>query len=353
MSVRQPLPFLVASGRAVTPIAFVKAVLRAYRERGLTPDAALARAHISPDDFARRNARVTAAQFEIFAEAAMRELDDEALGWFARRLPWGAYGMLCRASLTRGPLELALKRWRRHHRILTEDVLFRLDVANGVAAWSIEERRDLGPYREFCLVTLMRYVLGFSCWSIDSKIALARAEFPFPEPPHVSVYPTIFCKDLVFDAPCAKILFDARYLALPLKRDEADLDHMLQRALPLTVLPYRRDRLLVERVRKLLRDAKTPFATAEDIADALALSTRTLHRQLAREGASLRELKEEARVEIARQALARGRAPIKRVAQAAGFRNEKSFSRAFRNWTGLTPSAFRRQASGLSGVARV
>ena len=191
----------------------------------------------------------------------------------------------------------------------------------------------------------MRYVLGFACWSIDSKIALARAEFPFTEPAHVSVYPTIFCKNLAFDAPRAAIAFDARYLALPLKRDEVDLDHMLQRALPLTVLPYRRDRLLVERVRKLLRDARTPHATAEDIADALALSTRTLHRQLAREDASLRELKEEARVEIARHALARGRAPIKRVAQAAGFRNEKSFSRAFRNWTGLTPRDFRRQAS--------
>lgn len=350
MSARQPLPFLAASGRAVTPIAFVNAAICAYQARSLDPGNALERAHISPDVLRRRNARVTAAQFEIFAEAAMRELDDEALGWFSRRLPWGAYGMLCRASLTRGSLELALRRWRRHHRILTEDVLFALEVENGLAVWSIEERRDLGAYREFCLVTLMRYVLGFACWSIDSRIALARAEFPFPEPPHVSVYPTIFSRDLVFGAPRAKILFDARYLSLPLKRDEADLDHMLQRALPLTVLPYRRDRLLVERVRKLLRDAKTPFATAEDVAEALAVSTRTLHRQLAREGASLRQLKEEARVEIARHALARGSAPIKRVAQAAGFRNEKSFSRAFRAWTGQTPSAFRRQASGIAGT---
>lgn len=350
MNSRRPLPFLAASDRALTPIAFVNATLRAYRDRGLDPSGPLRKAHIPPSELTRRDARVTAAQFEVFAEAAMRELDDEALGWFSRPLPWGAYGMLCRASLTRGSLELALRRWRRHHRILTDDILFSLDVENGLASWSIEERRDLGAYREFCLVTLMRYVLGFTCWSIDSKIALARAEFPFPRPPHVSVYPTIFCKDLAFGAPRAKIVFDARYLALPLQRDEADLDNMLQRALPLTVLPYRRDRLLVERVRKLLRDAKTPFATAEDIADALALSTRTLHRQLAREGASLRELKEEARVEIARRSLARGRMSIKRVAHAAGFRNEKSFSRAFRVWTGLTPSAFRAQAARISGA---
>jgi hypothetical protein len=37
---------------------------------------------------------------EIMSGAAMQELDDEALGWFSRRLPWGSYGMLCRASIT-------------------------------------------------------------------------------------------------------------------------------------------------------------------------------------------------------------------------------------------------------------
>ena len=37
----------------------------------------------------------------------------------------------------------------------------------------------------------------------------------------------------------------------------------------------------------------------------------------------------------------RGRTPIKRIAEIAGFRNEKSFSRAFRNWTGASPREFR------------
>jgi hypothetical protein len=52
----------------------------------------------------------------------MQELDDEALGWFSRRLPWGSYGMLCRASLTSPDLGVAIKRWCRHHRLLTEDI---------------------------------------------------------------------------------------------------------------------------------------------------------------------------------------------------------------------------------------
>ena len=39
--------------------------------------------------------------------------------------------------------------------------------------------------------------------------------------------------------------------------------------------------------------------------------------------------------------LRRTRRPLKQIAQAVGFRNEKSFARAFRQWTGAPPSALR------------
>ena len=124
-------------------------------------------------------------------------------------------------------------------------------------------------------------------------------------------------------------------------RSAADLDNMLKGALRLTVLPYRRDRLLVERVRRVLRNARGRSLGAEDVASELALSTRTMHRRLREEATSLRDLKEEAKFELAKQELMRGRAPIKRIAEIAGFRNEKSFSRAFRSWTGASPREFR------------
>lgn len=327
--------------RAVTPAAFVRGVIAAYARYGRDPADALARAQVPADVLNSADARITALQFEALAGHAMRELDDEALGWFSRRLPWGAYGMLCRASITASTLEVALRRWCRHHRILTEDVLFDLSVGDETATISIREPRDLGDSREFCLVTLLRYVLGYSCWAIDSAILLRTAGFPFPEPGHVSVYPTIFCKAIRFDATRASISFDKRYLALPLKRSAADLDSMLKGALRLTVLPYRRDRLLVERIRRVLRNARGRIPGAEDIARELALSTRTMHRRLREEATSLRALKEEAKLELAKDALMRGRTPIKRIAELAGFRNEKSFSRAFRSWTGASPREFR------------
>lgn len=333
-------------GPAATPIAFIRAIVAAYRRYGINPASALRAAQIPPAALENPDARVTAAQMEIMSGVAMQELDDEALGWFSRRLPWGSYGMLCRASLSSPDLGVALKRWCRHHRLLTDDIVLRLDADEAVANIRIEVRRYLGEMHEFCLVTLLRYLLGYACWAIDSRISLLAARFPFPPPPHRSVYPLLFQGPVHFDAEQAGITFDAQYLRLPLRRDEAALRQMLRRALPLTVLQYRRDRLLVQRVRHLLRERIDEGATADTLAERLHLSPRTLHRQLDEEGASLQQLKDEARRERAVELLNRTNRPVKQIALAVGFRNEKSFARAFRQWTGESPSDFRERIVG-------
>ncbi len=335
---------LRTSGRAATPMTYVQAIARAYVHYGKDPSGALRQAQITPHELKSPHARVTAAQFEVLSGIAMQELDDEALGWFSRRLPWGSYGMLCRASLTAPNLGVAIKRWCRHHRLLTDDVILSLDVANGVATVSITEHRDLDHWREFCLVTLLRYLHGYACWAIDSRIPLYEAHFPFIPPAHADIYALIFCKTVHFNAPRASFSFDERYLALPIQRDERALRTMLKRALPLTVLQYRHDRLLSQRVRELLRTRMQEVPNAQAISALLNVSSRTLHRQLHEEGASLQSIKDDVRRAQAIAQLRRSERPIKQIAMAIGFRNEKSFTRAFRQWTGRTPGEFRRAA---------
>ena len=143
-----PAPPPAAPRPAITPMAFVRAMVRAYERRGLDPSAALREAQITPAALRRADARITAAQMETISGLAMQQLDDEALGWFSRRLPWGSYGMLCRASISSPQLGLALQRWCRHHRLLTEDIVLHLDADGAAARLWIEERRDLGEMRE-------------------------------------------------------------------------------------------------------------------------------------------------------------------------------------------------------------
>ena len=195
-------------------------------------------------------------------------------------------------------------------------------------------------------MTHLRALHGYACWAIDSRIPLLESSFPFPAPPHRDAYALMFPGGaLRFESSGpACIVFDAQYLALPLRRDERALRTMLQRALPLTVRPYRRDRLLAQRVRELLR-ADGGGATAAALARTLHVSERTLHRQLAEEGAALQALKDAVRRDLAVDALTRTSRAVKQVALAVGFRNEKSFSRAFRGWTGQSPAAYRRSAN--------
>ncbi|MDD2881532.1 MAG: AraC family transcriptional regulator [Rhodoferax sp.] len=328
---------------AVTPIAFVNAIVSAYAKHGKDPANALELAQIAPDLLADTAACITAAQMERISGAAMEELDDEALGWFSRRLPWGSYGMLARASISAPNLGVALQRWCRHHGLIADDITLTLHTSGSTATLAITEHRDLQTLREFCLVSVLRNFLGVACWLVDSRIPLTGARFPFAAPAHHGAYSVLFSAPAQYSQAQAAIDFDAIYLALPLRRDETALRQMLKRALPLTVLQYRRDRLLVQRVRQALTAHPADTHSADDLAALLNMSARTLHRQLKDEGASLQALKDEVRQARAIDLLLRTNRPIKQVAEAAGFQNEKSFMRAFRGWTGQSPAEFRRE----------
>ncbi len=328
--------------RAETPIAFIQAMVNAYKARGMDPSQALEKAQIAPNLLNTPDAKVTALQMEWMSEAAMRELDDEALGWFRRRLPWGSYGMLVRASLTAPNLGVAMQRWCRHHHLLTDDIVLSLEVDKGVASIELHEQHALGEMREFCTVSVLRNALGVACWLTDSRVPLSGTQMRFAPPVHAASYRVLFDGPTQFDAPVSRLTFDAGYLQLPVRRDEAALRQMLQRALLLTVRPYRRDRLLVERVRQVLAEHPEDARNAEDLAAWLNLSVRSLHRQLREEGASLQSLKDGVREQRARDLLLRTHKSIKQVASEVGFVNDKSFMRAFKGWTGQSPEHWRQ-----------
>jgi AraC-like DNA-binding protein len=341
---------------AATPMAFVQAMLRAYAAQNKSPSKALEFAQITPSQTKKSNAHITALQMERISSYAMHELDDEALGCLSRRLPWGTYGMLVRASLTSPTLGVALKRWCRHHALVADDIELAAREEDGLAAITLTEHKDLGVQREFGVLSILRNLYGVACWLIDSRITLDKVEFAFEAPAHHAVYPLMFQGPVQFDArsqsdaglSVSTLVMNASYLNLPLRRDEAALQHMLKTALTLTVLQYRKDRLLLTQVKQALAMHPQQTHSAEDLAPLLNLSPRSLHRQLKEEGISLQAVKDEVRRERAIELLQRTRKPIKQVAESAGFQNEKSFIRAFKQWTDQTPAAFRaaRQSSG-------
>ncbi|WP_420042807.1 helix-turn-helix transcriptional regulator [Denitrificimonas caeni] len=72
-----------------------------------------------------------------------------------------------------------------------------------------------------------------------------------------------------------------------------------------------------------------------------ALQSRTLRRKLSSEGWHYQQLIDQVRVIRARRALSDPTQSVTQVALQVGYADHSGFLRAFRKWTGLTPSEFR------------
>ena len=84
----------------------------------------------------------------------------------------------------------------------------------------------------------------------------------------------------------------------------------------------------------------------EATAARLNMSERSLQSKLAARGTSYRILLNETRQELAEQYMRQGRHSVSEVTYLLGFADVSSFSRAFRNWTGVSPSEFRERSLG-------
>ncbi|EHR69304.1 DNA-binding domain-containing protein, AraC-type [Burkholderiales bacterium JOSHI_001] len=339
--------------RRETPIALVHCLLRAYRKYGVSPDAALAKAQIDPELLTDPRARITSRQLEVMTATTMRELDDEAMGMYSRRVPWGSLEMLMRASMTSPDLEVALRRWCRFRRSLIEENTVELTIEDDQACLRVHEHQPLGEARDFAMLSVLRHAHGMASWLVDTRLPLTGVWFPGPAPTHHRAYSVMFPGPVHFGATQASMRFAAEHLKLPVRRDDPDTRAVLQHTSVLSIKPFRNDRLLVQRLRAMLSMQADHTVTADELARALNLSTRSLHRKLAAEGFRLQQLKDEARQTRALELLAHRDLPIKRVATLLGFGSEKSFARSFERWTGQTPLNWREAATAeRRGVKR-
>ena len=99
------------------------------------------------------------------------------------------------------------------------------------------------------------------------------------------------------------------------------------------------DTSITGRVRRAVLDAlPSGKPSATSVAKGLALAPRTLQRKLQEEGTTFQEVSDAVRKDLAQQYVQSGEYDLGTVTYLTGFATLSAFSRAYKVWTGRTPS---------------
>jgi AraC-like DNA-binding protein len=193
---------------------------------------------------------------------------------------------------------------------------------------------------------IMVCFLGFVRHGIDDGWSPHEVAFGHGAPQDVAPYREMFGAPVSFGQSANSMLFDQHLLSRPLRA----ADHQLLRFLEeharavLAELPAQSDDL-TGRLRRFVVEAlphdETNLSAA---ARALGMSTRTLQRRLRARGIVYAGLVDEVRRYLSSKYLAEGNLSLGEIAYLLGYSESSAFNRAYRRWTGRTPSADRRSA---------
>jgi AraC-like DNA-binding protein len=149
-----------------------------------------------------------------------------------------------------------------------------------------------------------------------------------------------------FDAPIDQLVFDEALLARPFVTRNADVVAMLTPSLESALAEQARAPSVAADVRTALARARTGGRPSVDkIAHEMRMSSRTLQRRLGDLGTSYQSILDGVRRDAARRLLANTDLDAGEIAFLLGFEELNSFSRAFHEWEGATPSRWREALS--------
>lgn len=167
-------------------------------------------------------------------------------------------------------------------------------------------------------------------------------EFDYPAPDDLQLYHQCFGKKVRFSQEYCQVLIPRSLLD---KRLPGACPTGFKVAVQRCEEASSRNRAplsLPEQIRIHLRKELQAPPSAEEIAQRLNMSTRTLNRRLDELDCNYRQLLREVRFETAAQLLQGTVLPIAIIAQRAGFNDASNFVKAFREWAGTTPNRYRQ-----------
>ncbi len=321
-------------------------VARVLEMYGLDAPAMFERHGINPALLSNPNARIPSRTWDSLARDAAAHIPDPAFGLLAARC-WhpSNLGALGYAWLTSSTLRTGLGRVVRYWRLLGEASSTRLEESSA-GLTIVLARQAPDPVSSAVTVDFVMSLLVDMCrMNAGSSLRPVAVRLRRMRPKDGEAYRRHFGCVVHFAADEDSFTLSRRDVDRPLPTSNRQLAATLDRILT-EQLAHLDKRDVVARCQARLLDQLSSGELSEDaMAEQLHMSRRTLQRKLAEADLTYQKLVDDTRRDLAMRHLEDPRHSITDVTFLLGFSQQSAFTRAFRRWTGMSPSAYRAQHS--------
>lgn len=344
---------LIKPDTSVIPDEMVLAIvphtyLTIAKERGGDISQILSHANInlsSEEELLARN-RISAIDFYQLAIAVIESVGDEGIGLEVgfRHAPT-AYGDFGYALLCSQTINEVLEVCKRFWHLNTESMPLTVFMEDTTCVMELHINSQL-PEPQFHLTYESALATIAKCFQVllgnqveDMEVWIAD------EAPDYQEKARDLFGQVSYGKPSFQFRFPEKWLAreLPLY-NPAGYQQAYKKCL--AEEKYRKntlDELTSKKVRAQLSLSENGYPNLEQVAEKLHLTSRTLRRRLDKEGISFKVLLEEAKCKDAKHMLEESDLDIQEISERLGYSEHGNFSRAFKQWTALSPSEFRQR----------
>lgn len=228
----------------------------------------------------------------------------------------------------------------RYQRVISDAVRIdtrRLD-SEGIIEWGylVPQAVMRRQYLEFTATRVMDTLRRLT----NRELTLAKLELRYHRSTNIDVLSRFFGCPIEFGSDDNRMHLKPDDLDLPLRTSDVHLYQTLQECCE-TALAQRQavKTPIVVAVERAIASGHT---SQEDVASALAMSSRTLARRLADEGTTFFNVVEGYREALAKSLMQATDLQMTEIAFLVGYSSLSTFSTAFRRWTGKSPTQYRQ-----------
>ena len=319
---------------------------RTLESYGVDPRRVIDEALYRPGKKSLVSQRVDSKDYHAAVAKAARLVDDPAVGIRSAQFMHPSYlGALGYAWLASHDLRAALRLGERFQRMYDEETEMqmtelpdRICITYGTSQQSA--RPDLeGDSHLAGMLMLCRANFGPELVPLEVKVRRQRPDDPTP-------WLDYFGTNVAFGQDENSLSISAEDADQPLTGSNPELVAIHEEIVERYLMKLDRHNIL-NRIRLGLMDQlPSGRVTEDDMASILSMSKRTLHRKLRENGETFRSLLAQVRMDLAERYIRKRDFSITEIAFLLGYNDTSAFSRAYRNWFGMSPTQARLCTGG-------